>query len=103
MEYGKQSQDSNYDDSAPADEGAEPAKGDESKDTQTTVVPKEILPGNCKPGEKLVFEVVALHDNEAELKYVGYDKKEEQGEEAAPSEPPQSGSGGTDGVQSMME
>src|SRR4029079_10920674 len=79
-------------DQSSSESDAQP-EGDESDQSESdagrTVVPKSVF-GNyeCKPGEKKVFEVVGVHDNEIELQFVGKEGEEEAKEK--PAAPPPS-------------
>lgn len=75
-----------YDDSPGAasatTETAEPEapESDENEGGVTATLPKSILAGkDFKPGEEVVLEIVAIHDDEVEVKYAKEKPSEDEG------------------------
>ena len=81
------------DDAAPSETGEgmaggkrDPGMGEETN--ETTLVPKSMFEGKeLKPGDEFYFTVVAIHENEVEVKYK-HDEKE-PGEEKGTDSPEQ--------------
>lgn len=60
----------------------EPAEGE--GDNETTIIPKAVLGGReCKPGEKLEFEVTDVMEDSVAVKFSGYQEEEEPETETA--------------------
>lgn len=71
-------------------------EGKDEMDTKTSILPRDFFHGDMKPGDKCDVEIVAVHDNEVEVKPCeGHD----EGEKApAPAPEPQGGA-----MSSLME
>lgn len=82
----------------PSRRGGEAEDGEDST-SQTALIPKALFPGKeCKPGEKLKLEVVAVHEDELEVKGAGYEKDDDDEPETEREEMPRRG-----GMSEMME
>lgn len=74
-------------------------RDNEDSPSKTALIPKSLFPGkDCKPGEKLKLEVVAVHEDEIEVKGAGYEKDDDEEEEPEREEMPMRG-----GMSDMME
>jgi len=83
-------------DEAPALKSGDTEGKDES-DAKTSILPRDFFHGDMKPGDKCDVEIVAVHENEVEVKPCeGHE--DEGGEAPAPAPAPQEGS-----MASLME
>lgn len=57
-------------DTPPAPEGGEEQEPKEDSGEQTELVNSSLFGGDCKPGDKYTVEVVAVHDDQLEVKHV---------------------------------
>ncbi len=91
-----------YDDSPDQPESQKPeAKSDEGM--KTSILPKDFFSGkDLKPGDKCDIEIVAIHDNDIEVKGCGSSDEGKEKEEQ-PEESPEQPSSPEGGMSSMME
>lgn len=66
----------------------ETADSNEQTDVQTALLPKNFFGEGVQVGDKGQIEVVAINDDEIQVRYVGSDASEEAGEEAGEEEAP---------------
>lgn len=72
----------------------ETADSTDQTDVQTALLPKNFFGEGVQVGDKGQIEVVAINDDEIQVRYVGSDASEEAGEGEAPAGDPE--------MQSMM-
>lgn len=94
-----------YDDSpepAAAPEGGQPEAKEGDEGGQTFIAPRSAFMGKeLKPGDRCDVEVVAVHENDIELK--GCEQGDESAEKPQPEAAPEMGGGDGGGMASLME
>lgn len=81
---------------ADAPQGDEQAPPEEQQEQGQPVLVNKELCADCKPGDKLIIQVVKDHGDELEVQYVGKQEEEEgmPPEEGMEAPGPESGAGG---------
>lgn len=85
--YDSESDDESSPSQAESDESSDTSKRDKDDDDgNTALLPKSIFGGHkCKVGDIKKFKIVALYDDEAEVKYIRSDKKDDDKDDESDS------------------